>query len=207
NPAVRRWFSEYVESLEANDVPERYERFHELMTKAEVFEQFMQKKLPNFKRYGLEGSECILALIDQLMYEGCQAGISDVVAGLSHRGRLTALACLFEYPEEELFRKVQGGSEFPNGSPLTGDMFVDLARYSAISYPDIGKQMNFDIINNACHLESSMPVAMGKSRVKDINLAKAKNSKNHMIGDNVMAISLHGDSGFAGQGIVAEALA
>ncbi|KAJ2028950.1 hypothetical protein IWW57_001928, partial [Coemansia sp. S610] len=91
-----------------------------------------RKKLPNVKRYGLEGSEAIAVLLDQVIYEGAQRGIVDVVAGLSHRGRVSLLAALFGYPKDELLRKLRGGSEFPDGSPWTGDMLVDLAKPGAV---------------------------------------------------------------------------
>ncbi|KAJ1811959.1 hypothetical protein LPJ75_003893, partial [Coemansia sp. RSA 2598] len=133
-------------------------------------------------------------------------GISEVVAGLTHRGRMSLLAALFEYPKDELLRKLHGGSEFPNDSPHTGDMLVDLAKPGSVFYPDIESKINVDVLWNACHLESGMPVGMGKSRTKDINIARRKNDPNYVIGDNVLAVSLHGDSSFAGQGVVAESL-
>ncbi|KAJ2381510.1 hypothetical protein H4S02_006180, partial [Coemansia sp. RSA 2611] len=166
----------------------------------------MQKKLPNVKRYGLEGSEAIAVLLDQVIYEGAQRGIVDVVAGLSHRGRVSLLAALFGYPKDELLRKLRGGSEFPDGSPWTGDMLVDLAKPGAVRYDDLDATVNIDVLWNACHLESGTPVGMGKSRIKDINMARAKKNRNHTIGDHVLAVSVHGDSSFAGQGVVAESL-
>ncbi|KAJ2491556.1 hypothetical protein IWW37_002228 [Coemansia sp. RSA 2050] len=172
----------------------------------EIFEHFMQKKLPNVKRYGLEGSEAIAVLLDQIIYEGARQGIADVVAGLSHRGRMSLLAALFGYPKDELLRKLRGGSEFPDGSPWTGDMLVDLAKPGTVRYDDLNATVNIDVLWNACHLESGTPVGMGKSRIKDINMARAKKNKNHTIGDHVLAVSVHGDSSFAGQGVVAESL-
>ncbi|KAJ2025647.1 hypothetical protein GGI06_000494, partial [Coemansia sp. S85] len=165
-----------------------------------------RKKLPNVKRYGLEGSEAIAVLLDQVIYEGAQRGIVDVVAGLSHRGRVSLLAALFGYPKDELLRKLRGGSEFPDGSPWTGDMLVDLAKPGAVRYDDLDATVNIDVLWNACHLESGTPVGMGKSRIKDINMARAKKNRNHTIGDHVLAVSVHGDSSFAGQGVVAESL-
>ncbi|KAJ2359195.1 hypothetical protein GGF43_000217 [Coemansia sp. RSA 2618] len=171
-----------------------------------VFEQFLQKKLPSVKRYGLEGSEGIVVLLDQLIFEATQHGISDVVAGLSHRGRMSILANLLEYPRDELLRKLRGESEFSDGSPHSGDMLVDLAKSVTLQYPGADFPINIDVLWNACHLESGMPVGMGKSRTKDINIAQAKNNQSHTIGDHVLPVSLHGDSSFAGQGIVAESL-
>ncbi|KAJ2725288.1 hypothetical protein GGI07_001422 [Coemansia sp. Benny D115] len=208
SPTIRKWFSAHVESLDtSSNVPERHSRFYELLAKAEVFEHFLQKKLPNVKRYGLEGSESMVVLLDQLIYEGAKLGISEVVAGLTHRGRMSILATLFGYPLDELLRKLHGGSEFSDDSPHTGDILVDLAKPGVVRYPDIESPINIDVLWNACHLESGTPVGMGKSRTKDINIARSKNNPNYIIGDNVLPISLHGDSSFAGQGVIAESLA
>ncbi|KAJ2538291.1 putative 2-oxoglutarate dehydrogenase E1 component DHKTD1, mitochondrial, partial [Coemansia sp. RSA 1878] len=75
--------------------------------------------LPSVKRYGIEGSESIVVLLDQLVFEAAQYGVTDIVAGLSHRGRLGILTSLFEYPKDEVLRKLRGGSEFSDGSPHT----------------------------------------------------------------------------------------
>ncbi|KAJ2794001.1 hypothetical protein H4R21_005674, partial [Coemansia helicoidea] len=206
SPTVRRWFSNYVESLDMPDLPERSATFHELLVKVELFEQFLQKKMPSTKRYGLEGSENMAVLLHQLVCEATEHGLADVVASLSHRGRMTLLGTLFAYPLEELLRKFHGGSEFPDGSPYTGDMLVDMAKSVVVTMPGATTPVNIDIVYNACHLESGTPVGMGKSRAKDINIARASGNGAHMVGDHVLPISVHGDSGFAGQGIVAESL-
>ncbi|KAJ1726744.1 hypothetical protein LPJ61_004988, partial [Coemansia biformis] len=206
SPAVRQWFANYVESLDAQDLPERSGTFHELLIKSELFELFIQKKLPSTKRYGLEGSETIVVLLHQLIDEATRYDIFDVVASLSHRGRMNILSTLFSYPLDEIVRKFRGGSEFPDGSPYTGDMLVDLAKDAVVTIPGVSTPVNVDIVYNACHLESGTPVGMGKSRIKDINIASARSSHNHVVGDHVLPISVHGDSGFAGQGIVAESL-
>ncbi|KAJ1891373.1 hypothetical protein LPJ66_006958, partial [Kickxella alabastrina] len=192
--------------MDASATPPRYERFHELLAKTEVIETFLQKKLPNVKRYGLEGSESIVVLIDQIIYEGAQLGISDVVAGLTHRGRVSILPTLFNYPKDELLRKITGSSEFADDSPHTGDIILDVPKLTTIQYSDIDLPVNVEVMWNACHLESGMPVSMGKSRTKDIGISRSKMDPDYIIGDNVLSVSLHGDSGFAGQGIVAESL-
>ncbi|KAJ2551667.1 hypothetical protein EV175_003608 [Coemansia sp. RSA 1933] len=171
------------------------------------FEQFLQKKLPNVKRYGLEGSESIVVLLDQLIHEAASKhGIKEAVVGLSHRGRMSILGALFGYPKEEIIRKLRGGSEFPDGSPYSGDMLVDLAKPCTVRYDDLDSTVNIDILANACHLDSGMPVGIGKSRTKDLNIAQETPDKGHVIGDHVLALSVHGDSSFSGQGIVAESL-
>ncbi|ORX72908.1 Thiamin diphosphate-binding protein [Linderina pennispora] len=206
SPAVRQWFAGYVESLDTADISLRRERFFEHMTKAELFEQFLQKKLPNVKRYGLEGSEAMTVVLDQLIFEGSCAGMTDAVVGLTHRGRMTLLATVFGYSEAEIVHKLRGGSEFPIGSLHTGDIMADLGKPVVLTYPESSTPVNVDIVRNGCHLNSSMPVAVGKSRTKDVNIAKTRRSDRYMVGDHVLAITVHGDASFEAQGIVAETL-
>src|ERR1700761_1249698 len=63
----RLWFSHLLES-ESNDRPDTKQkrRIWELVTKSEVFDQFLQLKFPNLKRYGLEGGESMIPAIDTL---------------------------------------------------------------------------------------------------------------------------------------------
>ncbi|KAJ2521864.1 hypothetical protein H4217_001113 [Coemansia sp. RSA 1939] len=119
---------------------------------------------------------------------------------------MSILGALFGYPKEEIIRKLRGGSEFPDGSPCTGDMLVDLAKPCGIRYDDLDMTVNIDVLSNACHLDSGTPVGIGKSRIKDINIAQEKPSRKHVIGDHVLPLSVHGDSSFSGQGIVTESL-
>ncbi|KAJ1938541.1 hypothetical protein FBU59_004407 [Linderina macrospora] len=101
---------------------------------------------------------------------------------------------MFGYSETEVFHKLRGGSEFPNGSPLTGDFIVDLTKPAVVMCPETNMAMNIDIVHNACHLESGAPVALGKSRTKDANIARARKSDRYTVGDHVLAVSVHGDS-------------
>jgi probable 2-oxoglutarate dehydrogenase E1 component DHKTD1 len=66
----RLWFSHMLESQQAGtavgvDVATK-QRFHALLAKSEVFDQFLQAKFPNLKRYGLEGGESMLVALDTL---------------------------------------------------------------------------------------------------------------------------------------------
>lgn len=64
----RLWFSHL---LEHRDTPAQSDdekrRIHRLLVESEVFDQFMQAKFPNLKRYGLEGGESMLPAMDALL--------------------------------------------------------------------------------------------------------------------------------------------
>lgn len=81
----RLWFSHLLESEseEARRVgAEQRKRIHKLLAQSEVFDQFLQLKFPNLKRYGLEGGESMLPALDALFggaAEGpCHIGVARV---------------------------------------------------------------------------------------------------------------------------------
>jgi probable 2-oxoglutarate dehydrogenase E1 component DHKTD1 len=65
------WFAHYLESRKCEGgrcelPPERKRRIHDLVSRSESFDHFMQAKFPNLKRYGLEGGESLLPALDTL---------------------------------------------------------------------------------------------------------------------------------------------
>lgn len=53
--------------------------------------------------------------------------------------------------------------------------------------------------------EAVNPVALGKTRAKQLSLIKDANPE-CALGDKVMCVQLHGDAAFTGQGVVMEGL-
>ena len=71
----RLWFSHLLEKEEdaARRVDgEQRKRIHKLLAESEVFDQFLQLKFPNLKRYGLEGGESMLPALDALFSSSAQ---------------------------------------------------------------------------------------------------------------------------------------
>lgn len=68
----RLWFSHLIESfsgqvaLLSEDEKRKKRRIHGLLARSEVFDNFLQIKFPNLKRYGLEGGESMLPALDGL---------------------------------------------------------------------------------------------------------------------------------------------
>ena len=65
----RMWFAHMLESQgatarAADDTQKK--RIHELLARSETFDQFLQLKFPNLKRYGLEGGESMITALDTL---------------------------------------------------------------------------------------------------------------------------------------------
>lgn len=126
----RLWFSHVLESaaVAPHNVRSSDEkrRMWGLMTRSEVFDQFLQLKFPNLKRYGLEGGESMLPALDMLFSVASAAGIEHVVLAMPHRGRLNLLTDLLQLSPAALFHKVKGESEVPEELGYSGDVISHL---------------------------------------------------------------------------------
>lgn len=60
-------------------------------------------------------------------------GVTELVIGMPHRGRLNLLTGLLELPPELLFRKLVGLSEFPDSAKASGDVISHLSKYTYIA--------------------------------------------------------------------------
>ncbi|KAI0754007.1 dehydrogenase E1 and transketolase domain-containing protein 1 [Daedaleopsis nitida] len=208
----RLWFSHLLESetQESRKVgAEERKRIHEMMIKSEVFDQFLQVKFPNLKRYGLEGGESMLPALDALFSSSAQAGVEHIIIGMPHRGRFNLLTGLLEYTPSSLFYKIKGGSELPDGYVAAGDVISHLTASPALRYEGGSKPLRVSLLPNPSHLEAINPVALGKTRAKQFALLKTlaqAGETDCRPGDRVMCVQLHGDASFTGQGVVMEGL-
>ncbi|KAI0676210.1 dehydrogenase E1 and transketolase domain-containing protein 1 [Trametes maxima] len=208
----RLWFSHLLES-ERDDArrldTEERKRIHELLSRSEVFDQFLQLKFPNLKRYGLEGGESMLPALDALFKSSAEAGVEHIIVGMPHRGRLNLLTDLLQFPPSALFHKIKGGSEVPEEYGAGGDVISHLTSSPSLQYTGARKPVKVSLLPNPSHLEAVDPVALGKTRAKQFALLKALQRAGDTEcrpGDRVMCVQLHGDASFTGQGIVMEGL-
>ncbi|EPQ50911.1 2-oxoglutarate dehydrogenase, E1 component [Gloeophyllum trabeum ATCC 11539] len=203
----RLWFSNLLESEDpARQTPaDLRKRMHELLARSETFDQFLQVKFPNLKRYGLEGGESMLPALDELFRVSSQAGIQHIILAMPHRGRLNLLTDLLQYSPTALFHKIKGGSEFPETFDVSGDVISHLVSSPELRYDDALNPVKVSLLPNPSHLEAVNPVALGKTRAKQYALLKTS-PEDCMLGDRVMCVQLHGDASFTGQGVVMETL-
>ncbi|NUO83751.1 2-oxo acid dehydrogenase subunit E2, partial [candidate division KSB1 bacterium] len=69
---------------------------------AEAFERFLQTKYVGHKRFGLEGAESMIPMLDALLHSASQNNINEVVMGMAHRGRLNVLANILGKTYEQI---------------------------------------------------------------------------------------------------------
>ncbi|KAI9914562.1 hypothetical protein PsorP6_008098 [Peronosclerospora sorghi] len=192
----KRWLASAIETTHVEQVsPAELRNAYTSMLRADVFEQFMAKKFPSFKRYSGEGAEAMHPSVDTVLHECAMSGVTDVVLGMPHRGRLALLVGSLEYPAHKIFHKVRGYSDFPESIRGIDDVSSHVATSLEKTYA--GKHVHVSLVHNPSHLEIINAVAAGKVRAKN----------NGDVHTNAMALLLHGDAAFAGQGCVAEALA
>ncbi|KAI8324424.1 dehydrogenase E1 and transketolase domain-containing protein 1 [Martensiomyces pterosporus] len=205
--AERRWFADFVEAT-GHDTKlddSRKRRFYELLARSETFDNFMQKKFGQVKRYGLEGAESAIVALDELFSLCNHSGIKEAVLGMPHRGRLNILIDLLKYQPRALFHKLQGNAEFPSDLPASGDVISHIASSPKLNY-GCDEDLHVTMLHNPSHLEAVNPVVAGYGRAKQMYLYDNNTDPGCALGDRLIGIQIHGDAAFTGQGVIMETL-
>jgi len=196
---VRTWLQQRMERCENRLDLSRREQLRILtrLTDAVIFEEFIQKKFVGAKRFSLEGAESLIPLLDMTIERAGEQGIQQIVLAMAHRGRLNVLANIMGKSPKQIFR------EFEDIDPELhlgrGDVKHHLG-YSSDFNTAAGRTVHLSLCFNPSHLEFVNPVALGRLRAKQDRLGDAER------GRYGMAILIHGDAAFAGEGIVQETL-
>jgi len=166
------------------------------LTDAIIFEEFVQKKYIGAKSFSLEGGESLIPLLDMAIEKAGAQGIREIVLGMAHRGRLNVLANIMGKNPRTIFR------EFEDRDPETNrgrwDVKYHLG-YSSDWLTSIGRKIHLSLSFNPSHLEFVDPVTLGRVR--------AKQDRFHDVGlERGMAILIHGDAAFIGEGMIQETL-
>ena len=196
----RRWIEQRLESSHGDwaaqhTVQERRELLGDL-TAAEGLERYLHNRYTGQKRFSLEGGDALIPLLDELVQGAGARGVTDVVLGMAHRGRLNVLVNLLGKAPGELFSEFehQGELDARTGS---GDVKYHQGFYSNILTP--GGAVHLALAFNPSHLEIVGPVVEGGVR--------ARQDRHGADGtDRVLPVLVHGDAAFIGQGVVTETL-
>ncbi len=201
DPDQKAWIQQKVEGAPwrtAFDAQAKREIL-ERLTEAEGFEVFCQKKFVGTKRFGLEGGESVIPAVRTAIEVAAEAGVVEVAIGMPHRGRLNTLVNIMKKPFSAVFSEFQGASSHPDDVQGSGDVKYHLG--TSVDLEIAGRQVHLSLQPNPSHLEAVDPVVVGKIRAKQDMMGDRKTRR------RAMAILMHGDAAFAGQGLVAETLA
>lgn len=209
----RRWLLSKVESgdlfkpLSSSKKVDLLER----ITQVESFEHFLQKTFVGQKRFSIEGVDALVPMLDELVVQTVISGTRNVMIGMAHRGRLNVLAHVLGKPYQTIF------SEFhrsPNKElvPSEGSMGINYGWTGDVKY-HLGANRSLTkgktvakvlLANNPSHLEFVNPVVAGSTRAAQ----EVRTEAGYPVQDvkKALAVFVHGDAAFPGEGVVAETL-
>lgn len=166
------------------------------LTDAVIFEEFIQKKFVGAKSFSIEGCETLIPLLDLTIERAGDTGINDIIIGMAHRGRLNVLSNIMGKNAQQIFREFADvDSHRYQGR---GDVKYHLG-FSSTWKTSKGNGIHLSLCFNPSHLEFVNPVAVGRLRARQDRAHDTQRRRG-------LAILIHGDAAFAGEGIVQETL-
>jgi 2-oxoglutarate dehydrogenase E1 component len=193
DPGRRRWIQERMEQavppIDARAVLER-------LVRADLFEDVLHGRYPGSKRFSLEGVTGLIPLLDEVLEAGAEGGLEEALIGMSHRGRLNVMVQIVGRPVTDVY----AGFEDPDPKSVLGSGDVKYHMGATGTHrTKAGRDLRVKLVSNPSHLEAVYPVALGRSRARQEREGEGSRRR-------VMAIVLHGDGAFAGQGVTAETM-
>ena len=196
DPTQKRWMQERLESTRATGtfIVEEKQHILDRITAAEGLERYLHTKYVGQKRFSLEGGESFIASLDALIQRAGSQGVQEIVIGMAHRGRLNVLVNILGKMPHDLFAEFEGkhADDLP-----AGDVKYHQGFSSDVSTS--GGPVHLSLAFNPSHLEIVNPVVEGSAKAR-------MDRRGDKDGKEVLAVQVHGDAAFAGQGVVMETL-
>ncbi len=195
NPQMEAWLQKKIEPH--FDLPLTKEEklsIFDSMNKAELFEAFIHIKYTGQTRFSLEGCETFIPVISSLVDTGALLGVSGIILGMAHRGRLNVLANILGKSYGQIFNEFEAHYE-PDVEEASGDVKYHKGFAGTVTARS-SKSLNFVLTPNPSHLEAVDPVVEGQARAEQ----QRKSSK------EILPVLVHGDAALAGQGVIYETL-
>ena len=164
------------------------------LTAAEGIERYLHTRYVGQKRFSLEGGESLIPMLDELIQEGGNSGVKELVIGMAHRGRINVLVNVLGKSPEVLFEEFEGNVD-PQEMKGSGD--VKYHKGFSADMKTAGGNVHIALAFNPSHLEIVNPVVEGSVRAR-------QQRRGDLGRQQVLPVLIHGDAAFAGQGVVAE---
>jgi 2-oxoglutarate dehydrogenase E1 component len=194
-----RWIKNKLEGSEPGSLTRSNDKkisILKLLTAAEGIEKHLHRRYVGQKRFSLEGSECLIPILDELIQNAGEKQVKEIVLGMAHRGRLNVLVNILGKSPTQLFGEFEGTHSSIPGA-ITGDVKYHMGFSSNLATP--GGPVHLTLAFNPSHLEIINPVVEGSVKARQDRRGKGSI-------DTIIPILIHGDAAFAGQGIVMETL-
>ena len=192
------WLAREVENsaFEAVSKTEKHKILQEII-RTERFEQFLHKRFPGAKRFSIEGGESSICAVEKIIDASARSGVKKIIIGMAHRGRLNTLTGVMKKPYHRLLAEFQGTPGIPESVTKSGDVKYHMG-FSSTREID-GNKIDLSLAFNPSHLEAVNTVVAGRIRATQDLMQDASRTQ-------ALALLIHGDAAFAGQGSVAESL-
>jgi 2-oxoglutarate dehydrogenase E1 component len=196
DPERRRWLQERIEARRTEPRPGLDAQRHILgeLAKADTFESFLAMRYVGKKRFGAEGAESLIPMLDAVIDQGAALGAREFCLGMAHRGRMNVLAHIVGKDYERFFTEFEEAwaPDFADGG---GDVKYHCG-FSAERQTSSGA-VKVSLPSNPSHLEFINGVVLGSVRAKQ-TLRSDEDRR------EVVPVLMHGDAAFSGQGTQAE---
>ncbi len=210
----KNWLQAKVESgsLKPACHKELKKKLLKRVIEVEEFESFLHRTYVGQKRFSIEGLDTMVPMIDEIISETVLKGAQNINIGMAHRGRLNVLAHVLEKPYEMIFAEFQHApnkqlvpSEGSIGISFgwTGDVKYHLGLDRQLKSNNVSN-VRLTLANNPSHLEFVGAVVEGFTRASQDDRTKPGFPEEDS--NKSLAILIHGDAAFPGQGIVSETL-
>lgn len=194
----RRWLGKRMEAVRNRPswTADQKQHFMRRLIAADAFEAFLDKRYIGWKRFGVEGAESLLVILDTIIEAGPSLGIREFALGMAHRGRLNVLANVLHKRFDQIFTEFEETwmEDFLEGG---GDVKYH-AGYSSDHVTLGGDSVHLTLAPNPSHLAFVTSVVLGRVRAKQRLKGDTEGRS------QVVPLIMHGDAAFAGQGIIAE---
>jgi len=203
----RVWLRQAIESGRYRQPLGAEERVRLLgrLSRVEGMEHYLRRSFLGQKQFSVEGLDVMIPMLDEAIDLAADAGAHEVVIGMAHRGRLNVLAHVVGRPYEDILREFEGertiDAVVSTDEGGTGDVKYHLGA-QGIRSTGAG-EITVTLASNPSHLEAVDPVVVGRARAEQTDRSTRDGYHDPSV---ALAILIHGDASFAGQGEVAETL-
>ena len=168
------------------------------LTEVDGLERFLGRAYQGYKRFSIEGIDMLVPMLDATIESAGKLGTSEVGIAMAHRGRINVLAHVLGKPYKTIFGEFEGKHAEATAESETGDVKYHLGFTGKRKVGD--REVTVSLIPNPSHLEVANPVLQGVARARQ-NLLSEGSERDE---NSVVAVCIHGDAAFPGEGVVAE---
>ena len=200
DPRVRDWIRKRLETRpqKHSTSPAVQVALLRALLESESFEIFLHTRYVGQKRFSLQGSESLMAILDTILHKCPEGGVEEICMGMAHRGRLNVLANFLRKSLKIIFTEFSE-NYVPELVAGDGDVKYHLG-YHSVRRLASDAEVEIRLSSNPSHLEAVDPVVEGQARARQ----RIRGDTEHR--RKVLPLLVHGDAAFIAQGIVAETL-